>query len=364
MIQIHPFRAIRPSAARVREFTTPRLDHLGDEARAEHAARAPRGLASMLEAGAPFLQELVDSRALIRHAEPLLFMHRQVRAGRVSVALLACVDPRSFASGAVRGHRRAHAGRVEAWRRASRSLQLHADPVVMGFDATPAILELFEREMNDRPLFHVVADDGATHTLWAGSRMAAMVEAFASVREALLLEGHHRAHAADAAEPRLSMLVPFDHVTLRASVASLPVGCDSVARIAAAGKEIPRDAIAARGPGQAAVCVPGAGGAGVRWFACAVPHAFDAAVAEVETWAGAGSSCVWRPGDPVDAEAIERRVHEGAAAVWLPDPAIGDVRSLAAAGALLPASSTWCEPRFRSGLCMADPREAATTIRE
>ena len=341
----------------------PRLDHLTEAQRQAIAGRVPRGLAAALDAGAPLLRELVEARALIRHAEPAMFMHRQVRAGRASVGLMACLDGAAFESGAARPHRGFHSERVEVWRDRIERLETHADPLVIGFDATEEILDLFEREMNDRPLFHVVADDGATHTLWLGTRADSLVRAFAGVREALLLEGHHRAAGAAAGREAMALLVPLRDVTIRASVALMPA--DAVGPLARMAEEpVQSDAMAPRA-GHAWVCLPGAPDGGVVWKSLQVPAAFAAAVAEVESWAG-GGRCRWQPGLGIDRAAIEASMRAGDAgtAVLLADPSIEEVRALGAEGALLPAGCTWCDPAFRSGLCMAEPCETATTMRE
>jgi uncharacterized protein (DUF1015 family) len=359
VIRIRPFIAIRPSAARVREFSMARLDHQSEPDRRQHAERAPKGLAALLEKGEPLVRELLEARALIRHAEPAMFMHRQVRAGRTSVALVACVEGGVFESRAVRPHRHAHDGRSEAWRRHTAHVGAHADPAIVGFDATPEITDLFEREMNDRPLFHVVADDGATHTLWLGTRAEALVQAFSGVREGLLLEGHHRASATTVGGDTLAMLVPMEHVSGRASVAF--VGVERAAAFLAASKAVreadPTEAAAA--PGHALVCAADAHG--TAWFSCRVPERFEEAVHQIESWAGIAR---WKPGSSMDRDAIEAQVRAGAAGcvVRLTDPELSELQGLSAQGRLLPAASTWFEPRFRSGLCMAELHRSATTI--
>jgi uncharacterized protein (DUF1015 family) len=66
----------------------------------------------------------------------------------------------------------------------------------------------------------------------------------------------------------------------------------------------------------------------------------------------------------MDRDAIEAQVLAGAAGcvVRLTDPELSELQGLSAQGRLLPAASTWFEPRFRSGLCMAELHRSATTI--
>lgn len=361
MIRIRPFVAIRPSAARVRDFSMDRLDYHSEPDRRLHAERAPRSLAAVLERGATLVQELIEARALIRHAEPAMFLHRQVRAGRTSMALVACVEGGVFDAHVVRPHRRAHADRSAWWQRHTAHVGAQADPAIVGFDATPEIVDLFEREMNDRPLFHVVAEDGATHTLWLGTRAEALTRAFGKVREGMLLEGHHRAAPHAAGGDTLAMLVPMEHVAGRASIAF--IGADRAAALRTASKAVRVGDVTgvAPAPGRALACVADPAGGGVSWLACAVSERFEQAVHEVETWAGGAH---WKPGASADLGAIEAQVRGGAAGCMMlvADPELSELRRIVSQGTLLPAGSTWFEPRFRSGLCMAELQRAATTI--
>jgi hypothetical protein len=361
VIRIRPFIAIRPSAARVREFSMGRLDHHSDPDRRRHAERAPRSLAAVLERGAPLVQELIESRALVRHAQPAMFMHRQVHAGRTSVALVACLEGGVLDARVVRPHRRMHADRGAMWALHAAHVGAHVDPSVVGFDATPEITDLFEREMNDRPLFHVVDEDGATHTLWLGTRMEELTRAFGQVREGLLLEGHHRASVRGMGEDVLAMLVPMEQVVGRASVVRIGPGHAEALLAARRGVRAVEGAAAVPAPGRALACVANPGCGGVSWLSFEVPARFDEAAHQLDAWIGGAG---WQPGASVANAAIEAQVRAGESGcvIRIADPEVMHLRALAEQGSLLPAASTWFLPRFRSGLCMAEPQRDATTI--
>jgi len=316
------------------------------------------GLVRLIHEGAEAVDRLVAERALMREPEPAILMHRHVREHRRAAGAVACVSVESSES-----------------RLASlcdpcpRLAALHAsvtdrigarvESMVIGFESSATVHELFEREMNDRPLFHVVADDGATHTLWLGTRAEALMRAFRGVREGLLLEGHHRAPANAADGDALAMLVPMEHVAGRASVAF--VHAERTTAFLAASQAVRQaDSVAsAPVPGHALVCTADAGG--VAWHACKVPERFEQAAHQIESWAGV--AC-WKPGSSMDRDAIEAQVRAGAAGcvIQLADPELSELRVLSEQGRLLPAASTWFEPRFRSGLCMAELPRIATTI--
>ena len=359
MIPIEPFRALRPSAARAREFSVPRLDHLDDAARAAIEARLPRSVAAVLgNGGGALLAELEQAKALLRHAEPTFYMHRQVRGAQKCAGLVAGVAVQAFTQGTVRAHREACGRRGHAWSEQVARLGAQVDPVIIGFEPTEAIVDLFEREMNERPLFHVVADDGATHTLWSGTRAPALQQAFADVTHAYLLEGHHRVPAASDGMVS-ALLVPMAQVSAHWAVRMLhgEAGARAAAWISANGQDEASPATPAQGCALACVIEAGA----PRWRRIALPPARDgslrAATADARLDAllelqGAGPG-IRRPGehDPGRIEALA--AESGAVAIVLPPPSLGEIVGLADAGERLPVASTWFLPRVRSGLWIA-----------
>lgn len=315
----------------------------------------------MLEAEAGRARELVEARALVRHVEPTMFVHRHVHGVCTSIGLFALVEPSASAVDAVRTHRRPRFEHAPWWSGAVRRHAMHADPVVIGFECAEPTLELLEREMNERPLFHVVADDGATHTLWAGTRAPQLIEAFRSVHAAMVLEGHHRLAGVARGGAVLAAFVPFAQVRSRASLAI--VSAEGLAALRARGMtSLDRpESLAPGDPGVARVCATDGAQTLAAWHRLPVPGGFAEAVAAV-----ASGVVRWHAGPVAGAAAVEALVRESgaAAALLLPDPSLGELRALSASGAELPAASTWFEPRFRSGLCMAESTEVATTIPE
>ena len=355
MIPIEPFRALRPSAARAREFSVPRLDHLSDAERVAIAGRLPRSLAAVLaEGGAELLAELERSKALLRQAEPTFYMHRQVRGSQRCVGLVACVPASAFQSGVVRAHRRACPGRAGAWKAQVGRLGAQVDPIVVGFEPTESVLDLFEREMNDRPLFHVVADDGATHTLWAGTRAPALQQAFREVARAYLLEGHHRAEASGAASLP-AVLVPLDQVAPRWAARVLSGADGRRARDWIAGHGVAETDPGAPADGMAHACVVDADGSR-RWMAIALPEGPGVADERLDALllGGPGVEGRRQPGlmGPDGVEALLGAVGGGVAFLIGP-PTIAEIMRIADTGARLPVASTWFEPRIRSGLWIA-----------
>jgi uncharacterized protein (DUF1015 family) len=71
--------------------------------------------------------------------------------------------------------------------------------VFLAYRDRPHIDDLVEADVNDRPLFHFVARDGVTHTIWPVHDPAAYVNAFEKspgVPLAYIADGHHRTASA------------------------------------------------------------------------------------------------------------------------------------------------------------------------
>lgn len=365
MISLKPLRVLRPSAARAREFSTPRLDHLREEERRALGASHARSVAAMLHGSSVALQELVEARALMRHPEPTLYMHRQVKAGLRCTGVVALVQPRSFLDGSILPHRETAGEGV------ARHAEAQLDSVIVGFEDDEAVLDLIEREVNDRPLFHVLADDGATHSLWSGSRAAAVSKAFERVGRAMVLEGHRRVPVSEASDPVLAMLVPLSQVQARASLRVL-TGAAAAAMRAHVQAAPAIESGAGEPPAGFADALWHEDAAGVvrRRFQLPAPHrgasvleacAHGRLEAVLRASHGGAVAGAWRPAAEPDAHAW----HEpGEVLVALPRPSMAELLQLAEEGLRLPAGSTWFEPRIRSGLWMAERAEIATTLAE
>jgi uncharacterized protein (DUF1015 family) len=85
-------------------------------------------------------------------------------------------------------------------------LSANAEPVFLAYRDDAAITDLVEVDVNDRPLFHFIARDGVTHTVWTVHDADLYVKAFSQhpgVACAYIADGHHRsASAARAAAQR------------------------------------------------------------------------------------------------------------------------------------------------------------------
>lgn len=346
-----------------------RMEHLSEAHQQAIADRFPAGMAALAQAcargdGGARLEALCADKALLQEPEPTTYMHRQVKAGRRHCGLVACVDAAAFTDGTIRPHRQTRTGQAEQWRAISRDCRAQLDSVILAFETNERITDLFEREVNDRPLFHVVAGDGATHTLWSGRRAQDLREAFAEVTRAYVLEGHHR--IADSG-PVLSMLLPTSEVAAHwsARLVHQPVRDAWQAWLRNHGTPIVDGGVPPAGFADACVMQEGQ----ACWVRFRLPApAPGASRAQATEWGrldvllrsvlshDPAEVTSWQPGQ-------DRAAHvptllaatTAASAILLAPPPVREFTQLADHGERLPAGSTWFEPRVRSGLWIHRP---------
>jgi len=350
MVPIRPFSVLRPSAARVRGFYSPRLGH-GDPEEGTSTDGEISGLTRSIKEGAVVLNRLVAERSLMEDPEPTMLLHRHVRehlrvAGAVAcVSADACETRLSPLCEPCPALSAMHASVVER-------IGAQVESMVIGFEHSEAVNELFEREMNDRPLFHVVADDGATHTLWRGRRTQEMVDAFAAVENAWVLEGGELLQPGGEA---LAWLVPLEHLRPRWATRVVDTHAEPLLQAVLdrhgermdASCELDADAAEIR-----------AGVLGDRWRVPLPPSVGD--TGPVEATLDARLDAWWREAVGLDPSTSTQRLMGAASkasvrgrwSIRLPDPGMDRLRAILRAGLRLPARSVWVEPAIRSGLWM------------
>jgi len=367
VIPILPFRATRPTAAKAREFSLERMEHLSADQILETAGRLPLSLAALVQAamageGAAKLASLRADKALLQEPEPTVYMHRQVKGGRKHCGLVAGVRADAFTSGVIRAHRHVRGEDAAQWRLLTERCAAQVDSVILGFETNEVITDLFEREVNDRPLFHVVAGDGATHTLWSGRRAADLAMAFAEVRSAYVLEGHHRLQNLQPNDPVLCMLLPLNEVFARWSPRLVRPSADAAwhAWLQSNAELVAEPGMPAAGFADACVLRDGA----PAWMRFRLPppplgatlaDATDSgrldALLRAVLGADALAATANRPGEDRVMQ-LQALLAGGAwgSVIVLSHPPVRELTLLADAGERLPAGSTWFEPRVRSGL--------------
>ncbi|MSR17561.1 MAG: DUF1015 domain-containing protein [Phycisphaerales bacterium] len=221
VLRVHPYRAIRPIRGKVSEVACPPYDTLD---RSEAAAIAAQSGDSFVHVIRPdmhlpadqsgdnpaihaqakhALEAMLARGVLLQEPEPVLFVYRQSVGGRRQTGLVCCVDVDAYRRGDIRKHE--HTRPEKELERAEHIFVTgaHTEPVFLAV-RSEELRSLLARSMNNRPLYHFVAKDGVTHSLWVVEEHLAYTELFANIPRLYIADGHHRSAAADVVARRLA----------------------------------------------------------------------------------------------------------------------------------------------------------------
>lgn len=143
------------------------------------------------------LDALLAQGVLMRETEPSFYVYRLSVEGRRQAGLVACMDVEDYRAGRIRIHERTRPDKEDDRVRHILATRAHAEPVLLALQNAPGFASLLSADMNERPLYHFVARDGVTHTLWRSRLQAEYVDAFRESTVVYVADGHHRSAAAD-----------------------------------------------------------------------------------------------------------------------------------------------------------------------
>jgi uncharacterized protein (DUF1015 family) len=146
-------------------------------------------------------ERLKEIGALVKDKEPSLYLYRQCMGEHHQVGIVACCHIDDYNNNIIKKHEKTR--QVKEDDRTNHVLGINANsgPVFLTYRGNDTVDAIIDEEMNKRPLFHFVADDGVMHTGWRVENEDGLLQACKSINLAYVADGHHRsASAARAAE--------------------------------------------------------------------------------------------------------------------------------------------------------------------
>ncbi len=400
MVDVRPFRALRPAPGSEARVVSPPYDVVDvEEARAyaggdrdsflrvsrpeiDLPAEVDPHSDAVYERGRANLSEFLDRGVLVADPLPTYSVYRQVMGEVEQTGVVAVVSVDDYDSGRVRVHELTRPDKEDDRVRHIEALDAQDEPVFLLSRRSADVDEIVARITQLEPRADLVARDGVSHTLWVvddPAEIAALHRALSEAGDLYVADGHHRSaaasrvHAARSGEGGahdgfLAVVFPLDDVHVMAYhrvVADL--AGRSVEEFLVALDEAGFDVSTA--PGAVAPSRPHEFGVHLDgdWF---VARARD--VDEEDPLARLDVSVlqdrVLGPllgiGDPrTDARIafvggirgtaeLERLVGSGryAVAFSLFPTSTAELVAVADSGAVMPPKSTWFEPKLASGL--------------
>ena len=221
MLRIKPFAALRPLPNIAAQVSSVPYDIVTTAEARQLAADNPRSFLRVLRpeidlpgemdphdpavyaAAKQNFQRLLSNGDLVREDEPKLYLYRQVINDHYQIGLVCCCHLDDYNNDIIKKHEKTRPDKEDDRTRHMLAINAQPGPVLMTYRDQPKIDKLVAQDVNNRPLFHFVAPDGVTHTVWTVDDAQPYCDAFAEVEAAYIADGHHRsASAARAAAQR------------------------------------------------------------------------------------------------------------------------------------------------------------------
>ncbi|MDT5295571.1 MAG: hypothetical protein QOJ76_2451 [Acidobacteriota bacterium] len=221
MAAIHPFRALRPPAARIGEVAAVPYDVVNtDEARALasgkpfsflHVSRPEIDLPEGTDAYADEVyakakenfERLKRECPLETEAEPSLYIYRLVMGEHMQTGVAACFSVDEYDDERIRKHERTRPDKENDRTRHMLELRAQTGPVFLTYRADRRVDALVEAETIAQPLYDFTAEDGVRHIVWRAVAAEQLARCFKEVPLLYIADGHHRAASASRARAAL-----------------------------------------------------------------------------------------------------------------------------------------------------------------
>ena len=221
MAEIHPFRALRPPAEKVRQVASVPYDvvnteeaHLlaeGNPLSFLHVSRPeidmPEGTDiysdEVYARAAENFRKLIAEAPLEHEAEPSLYLYQLTMGGHTQTGVAACASVDEYDNDLIRKHEKTRPDKENDRTRHLLELRAQTGPVFLTYRADRRIDALVEAETTAEPLYDFTAEDGVRHTVWRASAAEQLARCFAEVPLLYIADGHHRAASASRARAAL-----------------------------------------------------------------------------------------------------------------------------------------------------------------
>ncbi len=406
MTIIAPFRGLRPAPGREADVCAPPYDVLNSAEARQRAAGKPWSFLhvskpeidlpedidpyddAVYAKAAENFQRMIDEGVLIREEKPVYFVYRLIWGDHVQTGLIAGASVADYDSNRIRKHEHTRPVKENDRVRQVEAVNAHTGPVMLASPDSDEIERLLARASEGAPELDVTADDGIRHSIWVvrdEDLIRKLTEAFEALPALYIADGHHRSAAASRvcakraeAEPDnmeapwrrfLSVIFParqmkildYNRVVRDLNGMSETEFLDAVREVFRV-TESP-EPVKPEKPGVFGMYVGG------RWYRLEAPEGLidendplarlDVSILQDNLLAPVLGIEDPRTSERIDfvggmrgLRELERRVDSGemAVAFSLHPTSMDDLMRVADAGEVMPAKSTWFEPKLADGL--------------
>ena len=213
-MRIQSFHRIHPHASRASTVSSPPYDVVTTDEAMELAGDRPDNFLHVIrpeidlppetpwnddrvyrQAGET-LRRFAESGILQRDDEPSIAIYRLSWEGRSQYGIVCTCHVDDYEQGVIKKHEKTRPDKEDDRTRHVVTLDAHTGPLMLTFRDRSDIMDRLALDTTGRPDVHFKSADGVTHTIWTAADPHFWIDAFASMPEAYIADGHHRAASA------------------------------------------------------------------------------------------------------------------------------------------------------------------------
>ncbi|MEM7480196.1 MAG: DUF1015 family protein [Acidobacteriota bacterium] len=210
MVQLRPFRALRPAPDLASEVASVPYDVVSSEEARSLAEGNPRSFLRVVRpeiefppaseaspeeihrAGARALARLVEAGALQQDGKEALYLYRLTWRGHHQTGVVGCCAVDDYDFGAIKKHEFTRPDKERDRTNHGLAVRAHVGPVFLTYRGRPEIAALVAAGVAGEALYDFTSDDGVRHQVWRVADGSDLVRAFAAVPALYVADGHHR----------------------------------------------------------------------------------------------------------------------------------------------------------------------------
>ena len=217
MADIKPFVCVRPAEAVVSAVAALPYDVYNREEAKEIVAKNPQSFLAIDRAETQFpdevdtyddrvyakaaqmLREWIADGTFIRDPRACYYIYELTMDGRTQTGIVACASIDDYASQVIKKHENTRADKEQDRIRHVDTCSAQTGPIFLAYRANQTINGIVAKKKEHTPLYDFVAEDGIRHRVFIiedEADIATIRNAFATIGEIYIADGHHRAASA------------------------------------------------------------------------------------------------------------------------------------------------------------------------
>ena len=217
MVDVRPFRGLRPKPEYAEKIASPPYDVLSSEEARKLAMENPISFLHVIKPeidlpegtdpysdevyhrGAVNLQRLIKAGYMQRDAQPRYYLYRQIMGEHKQIGLVAVASVVEYDNGTMKKHELTRKKKEDDRTRHIDAQNAQSGPVFLTYKHNDEIDRIIEKAISEKPAVDFTAEDGVEHTLWIVSdpdTEKAIREGFGKIDALYIADGHHRSASA------------------------------------------------------------------------------------------------------------------------------------------------------------------------